>query len=213
MSCIKDQLQSGKNSRPVEDTCRNLSLKELSNENRWGNFTNVFNFLELRECRSGRISLPGWYQRRHQPPPVGELGCTWIKIFQRLRGMGGAQAKKRREVNNEQCRMSFCCHHSALYKPKCQSSYNVATCWEKYVPLAGKKCVGLECHIKPLKLALLSKLSQTQNKFNCVIYLIADENVVLFLCIQVACFPKRKHPFFFFFQVSFPSVRSWPCWC
>lgn len=41
--------------------------------------------------------------------------------------------------------------------------------------------MGLEFRIKPLKLALLSKLSQTQNKSNCVIYLIADENVVLFL--------------------------------
>lgn len=57
--------------------------------------------------------------------------------------------------------------------------------------------MGLECHIKPLKLALLSKLSQTQNKSNCVIYLIADENVALFLWVQVACIPKRNYPFCF----------------
>lgn len=43
--------------------------------------------------------------------------------------------------------------------------------------------MGLECHIKALKLALLSKLTQTQNKSNCVIYLIAEENVVLFLWV------------------------------
>lgn len=68
-------------------------------------------------------------------------------------------------------------------RQKCHSTHNAATCGEKCVPLAGKKFVELECHIKPLKLALLSKLSQTQNKSNCVIYLIADENVVLFLWV------------------------------
>lgn len=113
-------------------------------------------------------------------------------------------------MNNVEC---LCAVITVLYiRQKWYSSYSIATCWEKCVPLAGKKCVGLECHIKPLKLVLLSKLSQTQNKSNCVIYLIADENLVLFLWIQVACIPKRKHPFFFFFQISFLSIRSWPCY-
>jgi hypothetical protein len=64
---------------------------------------------------------------------------------------------------------------------KCHRHLWPCCCREKCVPLTRKKCVALECHIKPLKLALLSKLSVTQNKSNCVIYLIADENVVLFL--------------------------------
>lgn len=67
--------------------------------------------------------------------------------------------------------------------------------------------MGLECHIKPLKLALLSKLSQTQNKSNCVIYLIADENVGFFYGYRWLAFQKGGI-LFFFFQISALLVRS-----
>lgn len=107
----------------------------------------------------------------------------------------GAWAKGRREVNYEPCSMSFFCHWMLRISQKCHSTYNAATCWEKCVPLAGKKCMGLEFRIKPLKLALLSKLSQTQNKSNCVIYLIADENVVLFLMATGDLHFKKKVSF------------------
>lgn len=66
-----------------------------------------------------------------------------------------------------------------------------------YVPSSQRKHVALECHIKPFKLALLNKLSLTQNKSNCVIYLIADENVALKKkWVQIAYVPERICPVF-----------------
>lgn len=71
--------------------------------------------------------------------------------------------------------------------------------------------MGLECHIKPLKLALLSIFSQTQKKSNCVIYLIADENVGFFFMGMGGLYSTKKVDLFIFFQIHFLPGRSWPC--
>ena len=103
----------------------------------------------------------------------------------------------------------FVLSSNASYEPKCHSSYRQSQrCY-----LLRKMCtfsrreVGLAYHIKPLKLALLSKLSQTQSKSNCVIYLIADENGVPFLWLQVACISKRKYPLVLL-QILFLPVKA-----
>lgn len=158
---------------------RNLSLKELSNENKLGNFANIFIFLEFQTPGSGRLS-PRLVLEETPTPRWRWIGVQLDWDLPRSYEGRGTWAEGRRRVSYEPSLMSFCCHCSALHKPKGRSDYNATTCWEKRVPLAGKKCVGLECHIKLPKLALLSKLSQTQNKSKCVIYLIAEENVVLF---------------------------------
>lgn len=161
---------------------RNLSLKELSNENKLGDFTNMFIFLEFQTHGSGRLS-PRLVLEETTTPRWRWIGVQLDWALPESCGGWEAWAEGRQEVSYEPSLTSSCCNCSALCKPKGLSDYNATTCWEKSVPLAGKKCVGLECHIKPLKLALLSKLSQTQNKSNCVIYLIAEENVVLFLWV------------------------------
>lgn len=161
---------------------RNLSLNELSHENKLGNFTSMFIFLEFQTRGSGRLS-PRLIIEETPTPRWRWIGVQLVWDLPGNYGGRGAWTKGRQEVSFEPSLMSFRCHCSALWKPKGHTDYHATTCWVKCVPLAGKKCVGLECHIKALKLALLSKLTQTQNKSNCVIYLIAEENVVLFLWV------------------------------